>query len=310
MVDYYTYEIFGESVSQLTVTSSGAQMATHEVDVAGGELSAMLDAGEPSMFPAMGFAPFADEPLMHPSPMPRTLVIVPYGYIRKIPIHALPAILRAIEAGALDRVVYLPTASYVCRPRSTPSRGRGSLFVGYDPTGDIDLNRDLKSFCSYADEVTVLTHDAATLANVLAELQNHQFVHFACHGDMDAKIAAGYLELADTRLYPWDILGIAVPETVVMNACLGISVNRIETTSDGALGLHDAFLVAGARRVIGGLWEVNEWTARTFAENFYRRLSADCDVASATITAQHDLRAATSDPFLWAPHAYFGEWRA
>lgn len=144
---------------------------------------------------------------------------------------------------------------------------------------------------------------------MLAELPHHQFAHFACHGDMDLNIAAGYLELADARLYPWDVLSAAVPETVVLNACLGVSTERIETTSDAAFGLQDAFLLAGARNVIGGLWDVNEWTAHAFADSFYRKLSCGRDVASAVITAQGDLRAATSDPFLWAPHACFSRLR-
>jgi CHAT domain-containing protein len=80
--------------------------------------------------------------------------------------------------------------------------------------------------------------------------------------------------LADARLYPWDVLAGPVPETVVLNACLGISVERYKNTSDGAFGLHDTFLAAGARKIVGGLWKLNEWTARTFAEGFYRRLSS------------------------------------
>ena len=310
LLDYYTYEVVGETVSQLTVTASTATVTTRDVDLAGGELAAMIQAGRPVAHPATGLPPLAERPLNLPTPLPGTLLVVPYGYLRAIPLHALPAVQSAIDRGEVDRVVYLPTVSSVCRQPDTPPHTRRALFVGYDPTGDIGLDHEVACLNSYADDVTVLTDDAATLATVLAEMPEHDLVHFACHGDVDPRLAAGYLQLADTRLYPWHLLSGPVPYTVVMNACLGIGVHRIETTSDGAFGLHDAFLVAGTRHVVGGLWELNEWTAQQFAASLYRHLASGQDLPAAVTNAQRDLRNATLDPFLWAPHACFGEWRA
>ncbi|MFC4049824.1 CHAT domain-containing protein [Actinomadura syzygii] len=310
LADYYTYEIFGETVSRLAITASEAAVTTRDVNVTGGELRAMITSGRPATLCSTGFPSQVEDPLVLPSPLPRTVILVPYGYLRELPIHALPTVRAAMDRGEVDRVVYLPTVSFATRPYRPPTRPERALFVGCDPAGDIGFDADLESLREYVDEVTVLTDDDATLATVLTEMQRHDLVHFACHGDLDPRLAAGYLELADARLYPWDVLAQPVPQTVVMNACLGISVQRIETTSDGAFGLHDAFLLAGARHVVGGLWEVHEWTARQFAKSMYRRLSAGLDVPAAVASAQQDLYSATPDPFLWAPHACFGEWRS
>ncbi|TYK44036.1 CHAT domain-containing protein [Actinomadura decatromicini] len=310
LADYHTYEIFGETVSRLAVTASDVDVMTRDVDVTGGELRAMITSGRPAALSSTGFPSQVEDPLVLPSPLPRTVVLVPYGYLRELPIHALPTVRAAIDRGEVDRVVYLPTVSYATRPYGPAARPERALFVGCDPAGDIGFDEDLESLHEYVGEVTVLTDDEATHAAVLAEMQRHDLVHFACHGDLDPRLAAGYLELADARLYPWDVLSLSVPRTVVMNACLGISVQRIETTSDGAFGLHDAFLLAGARHVVGGLWEVHEWTARQFAKSMYRRLSEGTDVPAAVASAQQDLHSATPDPFLWAPHACFGEWRS
>ncbi|MFF4940745.1 CHAT domain-containing protein [Micromonospora sp. NPDC000729] len=309
LIDYYTYEICGETVSQLVVTSGGANATCRDVDLRAGELKAMIQAGQAAAFPATGLSPQVEHPLCLPDALTRTLLFVPYGYLRQIPLHALPTVREALDRGEVQRVVYLSTVSSILQRPSAVPKARRALFVGHDPDEDLGLDDDLANLRRYVDDVTVLTGDAATLDAVLAELPKHDLAHFACHGDIDFRLAAGYLELAGGRLYPWDVMSATTPRTVVINACLGVSVERIETTSDGAFGLHDAFLVAGARHVVGGLWEIPEWTARQFAASLYRHLAEGRDVPAAVADAQRDLRKVTSDPFYWAPHACFGEWR-
>ncbi|MEU3619463.1 CHAT domain-containing protein [Streptomyces sp. NPDC006872] len=311
LVDQYTYEVFGESISGLTLTSRDSAVKTHEVNVIGGELRALFDAGMASLFPAAGLPPAVGQPLLLPSgPIPKTLLIVPYGYLRKIPVHSLPLVLQAVDDGTLERIVYLPTASFAGRPHLPATRPRRILFIGHDPAGDIDYAHDLAALRAYGGDVTAVLGQEATCSRVQAELPHHDLVHFACHGDMDAHLAAGYLSLAGGRLYPWDVLEGAVPETVVMNSCLGLSTERFEATSDGAVGLHDAFLAAGARSVIGSMWALPEWTGRTFADIFYRRLATGEDSPQAVISTQRELRSLTKDPFYWAAHACFGAWRS
>ena len=44
------------------------------------------------------------------------------------------------------------------------------------------------------------------------------------------------------------------------------------------------------------------------AAAFYERWPARTTAAAALVQAQQVLRAQTTDPFLWAPHALFGDW--
>ena len=277
-----------------------------EVDVLGGELRAMLDAGSPATFPPTGIDAAAEKALELPDVLTSSIVVIPYGYLRKVPFHALPAFVGGIDDGTVERVTYLPAAGLLRRPPLAAGLPERALFVGHDAAGEMVFDDEIDHLRSYVPEVTVLVGDDATGARVLAELGTHDFAHFACHGDLDPSVAAGYLQLRDGPLYPWHVLAHRAPRTVVVNACLGMSVERIEVTSDGAIGLQDAFLVSGADHVVGGLWEVNEYVGTRFSESFYRLVAAGRDVAAAVVSAQRELRLLTKDPFCWAPHACFG----
>ncbi|MGW2047667.1 CHAT domain-containing protein [Streptomyces sp. NPDC001858] len=158
----------------------------------GGELRALFDAGTSSLLPAAGLPPAVGRPLLLPSgPLPKTLLIVPYGYLRKIPVHSLRLVLQAVDDGTLERIVYLPTASFAGRPHLPATRPRRILFIGHDPAGDIDYAHDLAALRAYGGDVTAVLGREATCSRVQTELPHHDLVHFACHGDMDADLAAG-----------------------------------------------------------------------------------------------------------------------
>ena len=75
----------------------------------------------------------------------------------------------------------------------------------------------------------------------------------------------------------------------------------------GILYAPDYAINAGG--LINVYGEINEWSAQAFARSFYDHFAAGHPLAAAVVQAQETLRAETPDPFLWAPHAFFGDWR-
>jgi CHAT domain/TPR repeat len=314
LLDFYVHEVVEDTIVRLFIGPDEAGAMEFPVDVMAGDLQVLLSAHHPGEMPPEGLSGRVDELLFNAIgsnlDSVRNLVIVPFGYLRNVPFHALPALCEAVDRKTIASIAYLPSASFISRFSADCNQPGRCLFVGVDPSGEIDIGGELNILRSLLGAVTVLRDEEATVENVLAALPRHDTVHFACHGSVDASIKAGYVELADGRLHPWDVLSTEpVPKTVILNACLTSSTESFEATSDEAFGLHSAFLSAGATRVIGGLWEINEWSAKRFAQAFYQHWTAGEPAAAAVLRSQHGLRAQTSDPFLWAPHAFFGDWR-
>jgi tetratricopeptide (TPR) repeat protein len=314
LIDYYVREVVEDTIIPLAVAPNDVDVSERYVNARAGDLDLLLEAHAARNVPADGFTGRIDELLVgglgHLLDAAGWLVIVPFGYLNNLPFHALASVQDAVSRGAIRRITYLPSTAFVPRFEARPASRARCMFVGFDVFDDIDIDGELKIVSAAFPKVTVLRDREATLDSVLSALGEHDIAHFACHGSMDADTKAGYLQLADERLYAWDVLSCnRVPDTVLLNACLANTTERFEPTSDAGFGLHAGFLVAGASHVVGGLWEINEWSARHFAAAFYEHWKAGESAAASVLWAQQALCAKTADPYLWAPHACFGDWR-
>ena len=73
------------------------------------------------------------------------------------------------------------------------------------------------------------------------------------------------------------------------------------------MDLTRTFLIAGARAVIGSLWQVRDDDAATLVEAFYTYLAAEVPVAEALASAQRDRAAAGAPPSAWAGFVLVGD---
>ena len=71
--------------------------------------------------------------------------------------------------------------------------------------------------------------------------------------------------------------------------------------------LAEAFFRAGARSVVGTLWEVEDRAAMQLMSAFYRHLAAGSDKAQALRLAKLDVRAKGAAPRDWAGFVLLGE---
>src|SRR5204862_2138951 len=112
-----------------------------------------------------------------------------------------------------------------------------------------------------------------------AEPDRFTFVHFTAHAAANiespldsAVILAGPDEAY--KLYARDVAQLPLhAELVTVSACR--SAGERAYSGEGLVGFAWAFLRAGARRVIAGLWDVKDRSTAELMERLYAGLAAD-----------------------------------
>ena len=96
---------------------------------------------------------------------------------------------------------------------------------------------------------------------------------------------------------------------VVLSAC-ETSAGKI-VSGEGALSLSRAFLEAGAKRVMGTLWKVQDFASYELIKNFYSSLLNDNlnvgdALRSAQLSVYNNAENDWSDPYYWAAYQIQG----
>ncbi|MGW2116059.1 CHAT domain-containing protein [Streptomyces zhihengii] len=190
-----------------------------------------------------------------------SLVLVPMGMLGAVPWHAarLPSGRYACQEA---EVSYMPSARLLCEVAGRrPTGVRRAVVVG-DPTGDLEhAGAEARAIHrAFYPEGTLLGTATATPATVAGRVarQGGGVLHLACHGTVEAgRRHSSYLELSGGRLPAEELTEGASRlrdlELVVLAAC---RTNVSGHGYDEAYSLSTAFLVAGARSVVGSLWPV------------------------------------------------------
>lgn len=248
-------------------------------------------------------------------PEPHRIWWLPVGYLSAFPLHAAgyPG-----ETGALDRTVssYVPTLRSLDHVRRRPGAAvRRQLIVDLSHTPDLT---DLPGTAAEAAELHArhpdgprLSNQDATVANVLAGLQDSTWTHFACHANADLTVPSqSGLRLHDGTLLLRKIseLRLGHAELAYLSAC---STARIGPRhANESIHLASAFQLAGFRHVIASLWPLGDEIGATAARMFYEGLpdGPDANAAAATLRAVTlRLRESYPDrPDLWASLVHSG----
>ncbi len=148
----------------------------------------------------------------------------------------------------------------------------------------------------------------ATLANLQQHAASADVLHLACHAQFrsdNPRFSA--LHLADGALTA------EAAERLPLNACtvvLSACETGVADTAQGdeMVGLVRAFLVAGAARVLGSAWPVDDEATAAFMALFYAALVRGDGAAGALQAAQRGLRAEHAHPAFWAAFTLYGGW--
>ncbi|KAI9458193.1 CHAT domain-containing protein [Lactarius psammicola] len=179
---------------------------------------------------------------------------------------------------------YTPTLSALIQSRNrnlaSRSSERPSLLLVAQPNaslptvkGEIQVVQDLRNNTN--TEVTSLISEAATPAAVIDGFRHHQFVHFACHGTLEAgkPFEAGFELYGDGRLTLLEIVRSHLPtaEFAFLSACHTAEVTE-GSVVDEVLHLAAAVQYCGFRSVVGTMWAMVDEDGRDLAEHFYKAL--------------------------------------
>lgn len=226
------------------------------------------------------------------------LLIVPDGRL-----HALPwAALRVHDRWLCEQAVV----------QLIPSESFWRLFSERQPTSNTALLIGCRDFGGRAaplpDAITTLDQVAQVWPGVchrledadasrgrvlnLAErgaLRSYGLIHIAAHVQLSAaRGLLAHIKLYDDDLFYDEVTSLGLQGAlVVLAACEGALGEVLP--GDEVLSLSRAFLAAGARDVVAGLWQLYDAAALALLPIFYRRLAQGDDAPTALAVAQRTL---------------------
>lgn len=248
------------------------------------------------------------DPLDLPKDIAR-VAIIPTGRLEVVPFAALLP----------DRDVTLVPSATVARLllERTTQPGRGVLAVGNPADAEGGRLPGAGREVERVGDKRLVGKEASeqALRAVLGERPRWRAVHLACHALIDTQhpmrtslaLAPGGSDDGFWRLS--EILGARVPaDLVVLAACSSAQGSAFE--QEGRLGFVHAFFVAGAKRVLASLWDIDDRAAERFMTRFYAALDKGEAPATALRHAQSWMRGqpAWRHPAhwvgwqLWGPH--------
>ncbi|MDJ1175465.1 CHAT domain-containing protein [Roseofilum capinflatum] len=236
-----------------------------------------------------------------------------------------------------EGVRYAPSSQILERLHQRRQRPTtGAFFAIQNPTQDLPYtNLEVELIRRRFDPNTrILKHqqaDKTTLqsADILAQLRQSLFLHFACHAGFDSQnplnsalILAGgaapqgygrsTLTLRDGRRFDTESQGLTLRE-IYANLDLPLSrlvlLSACETgqvaldTTDEYIGLTSGFFFAGTPSVISSFWCVDDFATAFLSIRFYQEFTPQIPVAKALSQAQSWLRQASQKQLLdWCQH--------
>ncbi|HSU13464.1 CHAT domain-containing protein [Longimicrobium sp.] len=258
-----------------------------------------------------------------------SLVIIPDGAVAGAPFLAL----RDRQTGEyfIQRHAVRLAATIAQAGEAAPDSSSGdTVVVVLDPAFDRQLYPRLRLLPGARQESAAVRGWAAgrplvslAAANASASalsalLPRASVLHFAGHaisnedepGSSFLVLASGRGEPDAGRLTAAQIAGMKLDglDLVVLSACS--TLNDARGGAAGFTGLGGAFLSAGARGVIGSLWQVNDDRTSLLMQEFYAKYRTNRDASSALRQAQIEMLrsndARKNSPASWGGFEYAG----
>jgi CHAT domain-containing protein len=310
------------------LVSTAADLRQVTVDVSAAELTAVVnllragieggDPGETYLTHARALYDWVVAPLedLLAAAEPRTLVFVPDGPLRTIPL----AVLHDGDRFLVERyaIATTPGLSLVGAVTQAPV---SRVLVGglIAPTGGFAglpfVAEELRSI-ERAFPARVYADDAFVTSTLEREILagGYSIVHMATHAQFEADYRRSFL-LAHDDVITMDDLEDVMGSQRYTDRPVDLLVLSACRTAAGderaALGLAGVAVKAGARSALASLWAVNDESTARLVGEFYRRLADGDGKAEALRGAQLLLRndERYSHPNQWAPFLMIGDWR-
>jgi CHAT domain-containing protein len=245
----------------------------------------------------------------------RELVLVPDRELHALPFAALRNARTKKYLVEEYTIRFAPSASF--RREAAPSL-EPALVVADPPAKDwprLPASREEALQIAALHGATVLAGEAATRAAFFAAARGSALIHYSGHANSDATASYGALLLAADGsdggvVGSSDIARLRLERQplVVLAACGTFRGNALHVA--GMSGLSRAFLGAGARAVIGTLWEIDDDVSAPLFLRLHQRLREGATPAGALRDAQLGLLHSPDDrlahPATWSPVQLLG----
>jgi len=266
------------------------------------------------------------QPVAAAIPRGARVVIVPDGALNILNFETLPVPgdRRHYWIEDVEIVVAPSLGALTVKPFKASASQRSVLLIG-DPVPADSKYPSLRyasaemMFVSdaFGDRASVYRASQATPSQYLAS-QPGKFgiVHFTAHAEANAESpldSAVILSRDDNapaggyKLYARDVAERPLSaDLVTISACR--SAGERTYAGEGLVGFAWAFLRAGARRVIAGLWDVDDRSTAMLMGRAYSSLAAGASPSQALRTAKLEMirsGTATAKPYYWAPFQLF-----
>ncbi len=246
----------------------------------------------------------------------RDLLIVPHGSLHYVPFAALHDGDKFLNQGRAIR--YLPSAMLLgLMPESKTQTASqkdnvGKLLIFGNPDlGDATLDlpaaqveaQDLQAMFTQSSELFVRKAATETLLKERAADFTH--IHIASHGEFSADAPLqSRLKLTpdgsnDGFLSVSEIYGLRLNASMVMLSACETGLGSV-STGDDVVGLTRGFLYAGAKNVVGSLWQVDDTATAELSRLMYAAMKRGLPVSKALSEAQEQLMKKKAHPFFWA----------
>lgn len=258
-------------------------------------------------------------PLAGKLPRNGGIVIVPDGALHRLNFETLP-VRDAAKAHYLieDATIQIAPSLATMTAAKTARAERPLLLVGNPTPREPDFPAltyaaaEMEGVSKpFGDNVTMLQSDRASPAAFrAAKPEQFSRIHFTSHAlantesPMDSAVILSGPDSA-YKLYARDVAEMPLAaDLVTVSACR--SAGDRAYSGEGLVGFAWAFLRAGSRRVVAGLWDVDDRSTAALMSDFYTRLAAGEPAPSALRNAKLALvRERKMKPYYWAPLQMF-----
>lgn len=259
----------------------------------------------------------------------RTVLVVPYGPLYYLPIHALalPGLPeKPVYALEKYRIGYLSAATRFAVGGAL-RQGERTLLAFGNPDGSLPgARREVERLRSQAFPQAKVFYEADATKQKFLELAGQfRLIHLATHGVLEVDATASHLKMAGEPLTVYDITGLegldGRTELVVLSAC-DTALQLGKSTGEELISVASAFATAGAPALVASLWEVDDDATSELMSVFYSLLRDGKDAVGPIDTlealrraqlhvlrAQKDGKNPWGEPAYWAAFQLIGDFR-
>jgi len=259
------------------------------------------------------------DPIRKLAPPGSHVVIIPDGALHSLNFATLPA---PTDSGKywIEEVTLsvAPSLGLLAKSRPAKKAQAGSLLAIGDPESPGQEFPDLPHAREEVDTIAALFADSSKSVYERARAQpsvyrkagtaRFSFVHFAAHATANraSPLDSALILSREGNSYALtarEIMRVPLDANLVtLSSCRSAGARAY--SGEGLVGLTWAFLQAGARNVIAGLWDVDDESTSRLMSKMYRELTRGIPPEDALRTAQLSLLHAGypyQKPYYWGP---------